>query len=281
MATQSTFFDGHPVAFIGGGNMAGAMLGGLRQQGVPGQQLMVVEPHASARQALAERLGVQTLAQADAELADAALVVWAVKPQVLQEVVALTRPFLSAQVVHLSIAAGVRTDSLQGWLGRDCVVRAMPNTPALIGQGVSGLYACPQVSALQKAWVQTLMGALGQTVWVDKEALIDAVTAVSGSGPAYVYYFADAMVQAGVKLGLSPEQAKQLTLATFAGTTALALASPESLGTLREQVTSKGGTTFAAISAMQSQEVAGKIEEALFAAAARAVELGHELGSIA
>ena len=281
MATQTKFFDGYQVGFIGGGNMAGAMLGGLRKQGVPGQQLLVVEPNTSARQALAERLGVQTLAQAGAELADAALIVWAVKPQVLQEVVALSRPFFSPQAVHLSIAAGVRTDSLQGWLGQDCVVRAMPNTPALIGQGISGLYACPQVNDTQKAWVQTLMGALGQTVWVDKEALIDAVTAVSGSGPAYVYFFAEAMVQAGVKLGLSAEQAKQLTLATFAGTTALALASPESLGTLREQVTSKGGTTHAAISILQSQDVAAKIEQALFAAAARAVELGHELGSVA
>lgn len=257
--------------------MAGAMLGGLLKQGVPAQQLLVVEPNDATRQALEQDLGVPTLAQAGAALGDVGLVVWAVKPQVLQEVVALSRPFLPAKALHLSVAAGVRTDSLAAWLGQDCIVRAMPNTPALIGQGMSGLYACANVNATQKAWVQSLMGALGQTLWVEQESQIDAVTAVSGSGPAYVYYFAEAMVQAGVQMGLSAEQAKQLTLATFSGTTALALASKDSLTALREQVTSKGGTTYAAMTSMQSDQIDQAIGKALKAAAARAKELGDLL----
>ena len=277
MGTQTQFFDGQKLGFIGGGHMAGAMLGGLLQQGVPAQQLLVVEPNEATRQALEQQLGVPTLAQAGAALGEVGMVIWAVKPQVLQEVVALSRPFLPAQALHLSVAAGVRTDSLRSWLGQDSLVRAMPNTPALIGQGMSGLYACEQVSGTQKAWVQSLMGALGQTLWVEHESQIDAVTAVSGSGPAYVYYFAEAMVQAGVQMGLSADQAKQLALATFAGTTALALASSDSLTALREQVTSKGGTTYAAMTSMQADHIDQSIVKALKAAAARAKELGDQL----
>lgn len=277
MGTQTTYFDGQKLGFIGGGHMAGAMLGGLLQQGVPTQQLLVVEPNDATRLALEQQWGLPTLAQAGAALGDVGMVIWAVKPQVLQEVVALSRPFLPTQALHLSVAAGVRSDSLRSWLGQDCVVRAMPNTPALIGQGISGLFACTQVTATQKAWVQALMGALGQTLWVEQESQIDAVTAVSGSGPAYVYYFAEAMVQAGIQLGLSAEQATQLTLATFGGTTALALASTESLTALREQVTSKGGTTYAAITSMQADQIDQAIGKALKAAAARAKELGDIL----
>lgn len=277
MAMQQMVLGGNVIAFIGGGNMAGAMLGGLHKQGVPASQIMVVEPNAQARERLEAAYGVKAQAQASADLLRAGIVVWAVKPQILKDVALATRPHVSDSALHLSIAAGVRLGSLQKWLGTARLVRAMPNTPALIGQGISGLYAHVDVSELQKSWVQEVMAALGQTVWVDEEQLIDAVTAVSGSGPAYVYYFAEAMVQAGVTLGLSPEQARLLALETFIGAASLAKSSDLSLSDLREQVTSKGGTTFAALTTMQSHFVGESIKKGTLAAAVRAQQLGNEL----
>ena len=155
----------------------------------------------------------------------------------------------------------------------------MPNTPALVGQGITGLFALPAVSASDKTQIEQALAATGQTVWVKQEGDLDAVTAVSGSGPAYVFYFMEAMMAAGEKLGLSAAAAKQLTLATFAGATHLAAASPESPATLRERVTSKGGTTYAALSTMQEANLAGIIDAAMHKAAARAAELGQEFGA--
>jgi pyrroline-5-carboxylate reductase len=179
----------------------------------------------------------------------------------------------------LSIAAGIRAVDLSRWLGgHDAIVRTMPNTPALVGMGITGLAALPGVSVAQKEAAESILQAVGQTVWLNDESQIDAVTAISGSGPAYVFYFIEAMQQAAVELGLSAEQGKQLALATFAGATELAAQSAEPVSFLRERVTSKGGTTFAALTSMQNSGVQQAIVQALHAAAARGKELGEEFG---
>jgi pyrroline-5-carboxylate reductase len=197
---------------------------------------------------------------------------------VFKEVAAQSTAFVP-QALHLSVAAGITTGSLSAWLGSSRIVRAMPNTPALVGQGITGLFALPAVSASDKTQIEQALAATGQTVWVEKESDLDAVTALSGSGPAYVFYFMEAMMAAGEKLGLSAAQAKQLTLATFTGAAHLANTSPENPATLRERVTSKGGTTYAALSTMQEAGLAGIIDHAMRQAAARAAELGREFGA--
>ncbi len=265
------------LAFIGGGNMASAIVGGLRRQGMPGHLIEVVEPSAESRERLRAQFDVQVTAQADASLERASVVVWAVKPQVFaqaaQQAGAHTRGAL-----HLSVAAGIGTDSIARWLGSELIVRAMPNTPALIGRGITGLFARPAVEARHKATIEAIVATTGQWVWLEQEERLDAVTALSGSGPAYVFYFLEAMVEAGTQMGLSPEQARQLALATFTGASALAADSPEPLALLRERVTSKGGTTHAALSAMQAADVKAHFMAAMQAARQRAQELGQEFG---
>ena len=266
-------------AFIGGGNMASAIIAGLVKNGLPSNQIQVVEPYAQQREKLAQDFaGIVLHVAANPALGSADMVVWAVKPQVLKEVAAQSAAFVQ-QALHLSVAAGITAASLSAWLGSSRIVRAMPNTPALVGQGITGLFALPAVSANDKTQIEQALAATGQTVWVKQEGDLDAVTAVSGSGPAYVFYFMEAMMAAGEKLGLSAAAAKQLTLATFAGATHLAAASPESPATLRERVTSKGGTTYAALSTMQEANLAGIIDAAMHKAAARAAELGQEFGA--
>jgi pyrroline-5-carboxylate reductase len=270
------------IAFIGGGNMASAILGGLLRQGFKPEQFCVVEPFEAQRTQLKSGLGIAAFASAAAtqpELAAAQLVIWAVKPQQFKEAALACKTIWAiAAPLHLSVAAGIRTSSMAAWLGSTALVRAMPNTPALIGQGMSGLYATPLVSATQRAWVDQVMRGTGQFVWLTEESQLDAVTALSGSGPAYVFYVVEAMVQAGVEMGLPADQAKQLALATFTGAAALAAQSPESVGTLRERVTSKGGTTYAALTSLESDRVQAAFGKALHAAQRRAVELGNELG---
>jgi pyrroline-5-carboxylate reductase len=261
------------IAFIGGGNMASAMIGGLLKNGHNPRRLRVVEPYEATRATLQDNFGITALAAADASLAEADLVIWAVKPQVFHEAAQQVRPFLGP-CLHLSIAAGIGLHAIEKFLGTPRLVRAMPNTPALIGQGITGLFANPEVTATDRAWANAVVATMGASLWVDQERLIDAVTAVSGSGPAYVFYFADAMVAAGIELGLGAEQARQLALSTFAGATQLALQSHISLADLRQQVTSKGGTTHAAITAMETAKVGDSIHAAVLAAAHRAAELG-------
>lgn len=266
------------IAFIGGGNMASAIIAGLVKNGLASNQIQVVEPYAPQREKLAQDFaGIVLHETPQATLANAALAVWAVKPQIFKEVAAQSAAFVP-QALHLSVAAGISSASLVAWLGSQRIVRAMPNTPALVGQGITGLFALPAVNASDKAQIEQALAATGQTVWVQQEGDLDAVTALSGSGPAYVFYFMEAMMAAGEKLGLSAAQAKQLTLATFAGAAHLACASPESPATLRERVTSKGGTTYAALTTMQEANLAGIIDDAMHKAAARAAELGQEFG---
>ncbi|CAN7301962.1 pyrroline-5-carboxylate reductase [Pseudorhodoferax sp. LjRoot39] len=273
---MSTSFD-TTIAFIGGGNMASAIIGGLVRQGLPAARVQVVEPFAETRAKLLADHGVQALDQAGPALADAGLVVWAVKPQVFAEAAAPVRAH-AADALHLSVAAGIRSDSIARWLGSERIVRAMPNTPALVGLGMTGLFARDAVSATDRAQVEQVIATTGAALWVEQEAQLDAVTALSGSGPAYVFYFLEAMVQAGTGMGLSAAQAQQLAIGTFAGAAELARRSDEPLATLRQRVTSKGGTTYAAVTSMQEAGVGPAFERAMQAAEQRARELGDEFG---
>jgi pyrroline-5-carboxylate reductase len=266
------------LAFIGGGNMAGALIGGLLQQGHRADDLVVVEPYAPQREKLAVQFGIQALAAADAALAGAGTVVWAVKPQAFAEAAAPCRAFVS-QALQLSVMAGIRSDRLAAATGSEHVVRAMPNTPALIGQGIAGLFARAAVTAAERRQVEALLAPTGRTLWVDREVDLDAVTALSGSGPAYVFYLLEAMETAAAEMGLPAEAGRALAQATVAGAAALAGQSGEPPATLRAQVTSQGGTTHAAITAMEAAGVGPAIVAAIRAAQHRAKQLGDEFGA--
>ncbi len=272
------------ICFIGGGNMAGAMIGGLLLNGTckPGE-LRVVEPAEEARRRVAAQ-GVAAYADMAREaVAGAAVVVLAVKPQQMKEVATRLGALLSAGQVVLSIAAGIRLDALERWLAFPetgfVAVRAMPNTPALIGAGMTGLYGPSRLGEGQRQQVEEVVRATGAFVWVHSEPALDAVTAVSGSGPAYFFYFIEALVQAGLELGLADETARALALETALGSAKLAHESPDSPATLRARVTSKNGTTERALLSMEANHVKEHIMEAARAAAARAREMGDELGA--
>lgn len=267
------------ITFIGGGNMASALIGGLLQQGFAASDVRVVELNDAARATLAQTFGVTVYPALSAEAAHSEVLVLAVKPQQLQAVAQQLQPWLKQQLV-VSIAAGVRAADLARWLGGYAfLVRTMPNTPALVRQGVTGLYALPAVSAAQREQAQRIMQAVGRSVWLDDEAQMDAVTAVSGSGPAYVFYFIEALEAAGIELGLPAAQARELALATFQGAAQLASGSAEAPAALRAKVTSKGGTTERAIQSMESAAVKDLVIAAVKAAAARSRELGDQLGA--
>ena len=266
------------IAFIGGGNMAGALVGGLRRSGLPAASILVVEPAPAQRERLAQAWGVEPLAAPDAQLGAAGTVVWAVKPQLFAAAAAPCAPFIG-RALQVSVMAGIRSEALVRASGSERVVRAMPNTPALIGRGIAGLFAREAVSAAERAEVEALLAPIGATLWVAQESDLDAVTALSGSGPAYVFFFLEAMMQAAAEMGLTPAQGRQLALATFEGATALAAASNETPEVLREQVTSKGGTTHAAICALEERGVKAAFVQALHAACDRARELGDEFGA--
>lgn len=257
--------------------MASAIIGGLLTSGTRAEELVVVEPLAQAREQLLVRFGVHAHAAPDAFLQDCGLVVWAVKPQTFLDAAMRTHTY-TGNALHLSVAAGIRSDTLARWLHSERIVRAMPNTPALIGQGISGLYARSAVTPADKDRVNALMACTGAAIWLEDEAKIDAVTALSGSGPAYVFFFLEAMRDAGVAMGLNPHQAYQLAVATFAGASALAAASQDDPEVLRQRVTSKGGTTFAALGVMESLGIKPAFEAAMEAARARAAQMGDEFG---
>lgn len=267
--------------FVGGGNMASAMLGGLVARGVAAADLSVVEPDAAQRARLSERFGVAAHASMEAVLArttDDATIVLAVKPQQMRGVAQELAPGLGGRLV-VSIAAGIRALDLSRWLGGHArIVRAMPNTPALVGAGITGLAALPGLSDSDRERAGAVVAACGATVWVDDESLLDAVTAVSGSGPAYVFYFMEAMLEAARGLGLDDAQARALTVATFQGASLLAARSDDPPAVLRERVTSRGGTTHAALETLRASDVAGRFVQAIRAAHARSVELGDEFG---
>ena len=265
------------IAFVGGGNMASAILGGLRRSGLPAERLIVVEPFAPQRERLRADFGIEAQEAPDERLTRANIVVWATKPQTFQEA-ATSSAAHTRQALHLSVMAGIRSDAIARAIGTERIVRAMPNTPALIGLGMSGLFARDAVTAGERATVETLLEPTGQLLWVDREVDLDAVTALSGSGPAYVFYFVEAMVRAAEGMGLSAAQGKQLALATFAGATELARRSDDPPAVLRERVTSKGGTTYAALTHLEQCQVGNHFVEALEAARERARTLGDEFG---
>lgn len=266
-----------PIGFIGGGNMASAIIGGLIKQGVPAETFEVVEPFPEARDRLVHDFGITAQAEAGPALGRCEVVVWAVKPQTFAQAAQPVRAFAAA-ALHLSVAAGIPSTSIARWLGTERVVRAMPNTPALVGQGMTGLFAREAVDSAGRKLVEQVLAATGDLLWLDTEDALDAVTAVSGSGPAYVFYFIEAMTEAGVELGLSPEQAHRLAVGTFTGASALASNATDSPAVLRERVTSKGGTTYAAITAMESAGIKSKFKAAIRAAHQRAGELAQEFG---
>jgi len=282
--TASTHIDFQKVrlAFIGGGNMASAILGGLMKQGLAQSQVVVIEPFAETAAKLQTEFGVEVHAAAAdsaacAVLTDADLIVWAVKPQVFKEA-ALPVAAFTQKALHLSVAAGIRSDSIARWVQTDRVVRSMPNTPALVGQGITGLFSRAGVSAADKQLVEEVLKSTGEWLWVKQESDLDVVTALSGSGPAYVFYFLEAMTDAGVQMGLSQEQAYHLAKATFGGATHLARQSTDSPEMLRQRVTSKGGTTYAALTSMADDHVKEAFVKAMLAAQKRAAELGDEFG---
>jgi len=264
----------HPLAFIGGGNMAGAIFGGLLRSGWPAASITVVEPGAEQRERIAAACpGMRLLAAADASLAAAQIVVWAVKPQAFADAAAPCAASVGG-ALHVSVMAGIRSQAIVAATGSERVVRTMPNTPALIGQGIAVLFARAAVSQAERAAVSQVLAPTGQLMWVAREDDLDAVTALSGSGPAYVFFFIEAMMDAAEQMGLTREQGRTLAQATFAGATALAMQSHESPATLRERVTSKGGTTFAALESMRADKVQEAIVRAVRAAQQRARELG-------
>lgn len=263
-----------PIAFVGGGNMAGALIGGWLKSGGDASRLLVVEPSAAQRDRLGSTFGVAAQERADERLAGAGLVVWAVKPQHFADAAAPCAAFVP-RALQLSVMAGIRCAAIERATGATRIVRCMPNTPALIGRGIAGLYARPEVGVEERAAVQALLAPTGATLWVEHEQDLDAVTALSGSGPAYVFYFVEAMIQAGREMGLAEAQARRLAEATFDGAAALSGQSPLDPAELRAQVTSKGGTTHAAISALEAAGVKAAFVAALHAARERAVELGN------
>ena len=277
--TQSNLFSepADRLVFVGGGNMAGALLGGLLKAGRSPDSLVVIEPAAAQADLLHQRYGVRIEPNGSAAFDGVAMVVWAVKPQVFATA-AQTIGARAARALHVSVMAGIRSDAIAAATSSERVVRAMPNTPALVGQGIAGLYARPAVTAAERTAVEALLSPTGQTMWVSQEAELDAVTALSGSGPAYVFYFIEALIDAALEMGMTPDQGRQLALATFQGATALAHHATEPIATLRERVTSQGGTTHAALTVMTSLEVKEAIVKAVRAAQQRARELGDEFG---
>lgn len=266
------------IAFIGGGNMATSLIGGLIAAGHAPASLYVAEPDASRAQTLRDSLGVRVAASASEIVGGAGTLVLAVKPQQMGEALRGLSPDAGACVV--SIAAGIRLEFLRDALGPALhYVRSMPNTPALYGCGISGLYAEPGTPESARQRAEIVLRAAGQTVWLNHEAELDAVTAVSGSGPAYFFLLVEAMREAGVALGLAPQTAAQLAARTCIGAARMIEAGTTDVADLRAQVTSKGGTTQAALEHLESAGLRPIFREALAAAARRSKELGDQLGS--
>jgi pyrroline-5-carboxylate reductase len=269
------------TVFIGGGNMATALIGGRIAAGAKASDFGVVEPLSAQRDALRARFsGIHVSAKAAAEvIVGTRVVVLAVKPQQMQAAARALAPHVGDVPVVLTIAAGIQTSDLSRWLGGyRRIVRAMPNTPALVGAGVSGVYAAPDVDAVARDAAASILRAAGEIVWCDDEAALDGVTGVSGSGPAYVFYFLEALEQGARELGFSAADARRLAYATFSGAMALAQKSDAAPADLRAQVTSKGGTTERALATLEANRVKASVIAAVKDAAKRARELGDEFG---
>jgi len=276
MTAPSTLHQAH-IAFIGGGNMASALIAGLIDAGIPSSHIRVLEIQPEARKTLNERYGIVASVNADEVLLNANVLIFSVKPQ---QIASICRDLADkvSDCMIMSIAAGVRTSDLSRWLnGKRNIVRAMPNTPALVRAGMTGLFACPEVEESGKAIAQELLEAVGAVVWVEKEHELDAVTAISGSGPAYVFHFLEGLIAAGHQLGLSPQVSRELALQTLVGAAKLAAGSEDSPTVLRTKVTSPGGTTQAALEVFAQAQWIETLAAAAWAAERRAQELGDSL----
>jgi pyrroline-5-carboxylate reductase len=263
------------VCFLGGGNMASAMIAGATATGIPPADIRAIDPWPEARANLAKRYGIATASEPGPECKGFDLYVLAVKPQQVESALAAFAPWVATDASWLSIVAGTRIPTLQRILGpQSAIIRAMPNTPATIQRGVTGVFAAPTIAPDARARAETLLSTLGAVVWVADEPLLDAVTAVSGSGPAYVFFLIEALEQAGIELGLPSADARTLALQTFVGAAALAASADVDPATLRERVTSKGGTTAAALEHMRATGLAGHWIDSVKQAAKRARELG-------
>jgi len=265
------------ICFIGGGNMATALIGGLLGKGFPAHKISVVEINAENRTRLQRDFTVRTFEKIADGITASQIIVFSVKPQQLRDVAQQIAPCLNGQLL-ISIAAGILAEDLARWSGSQTIVRAMPNTPALIRSGITALYALPAVTAEQRKQAQDILEAVGEILWLQEESMMDAVTAISGSGPAYVFYFIEALQQAAQKLGFNAADARHLSLATFLGASKLAASSDEDASILRARVTSKNGTTERALLSLSANHVAEHIDRAVQAAAARSREMGDELG---
>lgn len=270
------------LAILGGGNMGRALIGGLLRQGTRPEQISVGESVPTARESLSRELGISATADNRAALASAAIVVVAVKPQDTQSVLEPLRDLLNRnRPTVLSVAAGIRVSALEAWCGAGVpVVRAMPNRPALVGAGATALYAPAHVEAAHRAAAQHVMEASGEVVWVSSEDALDVVTALSGSGPAYFFLLAELMANAAEELGLEPQSARRLAVATLYGSGLLAHTSDVDLARMREQVTSKGGTTEAALRTFDSADLRGIVARALESATLRSRELASQFGDM-
>jgi len=272
------------TAFIGGGHMASAIIGGLRNTGTPGGTIVVADPVAAQLERLSRDFEVRTTGDNGAAAVSADVIVLAVKPQDLPSVAVDIAGAMRAQGtpqrrLFISIAAGVRIIDLGRWLGTDAsIVRAMPNRPALIGSGITALFAGPGVTSVDRAAADRLLATCGATVWVDDEALMDTVTAVSGSGPAYFFLLIEALEAAGIEQGLAPDTARRLAIATAEGAGRLAAMSSEAPAVLRTQVTSKGGTTAAALDVFENGGLRAMVSRAVAAARKRSAELAAGAG---
>lgn len=270
------------IAFIGGGNMASALGAGMAGKICPPQNFHIVDINTAAHAPWLAR-GATAATAPDERLAGCNVWFYAVKPQYMRDAVEASRPWLRDGTLVVSVAAGIRGDVLADWLGGSAspwrkLVRCMPNTPALVGEGVTGMLALPGVAEAERALAQAMLASVGKVVWVDDDAAIDAVTALSGSGPAYVFRFLEALIEGGLKVGLTAAQARELALSTLSGATRLARESQDPPAVLRERVTSKGGTTAAALKVFEDADFMGLVARAMQAAAERSRELADEFG---
>lgn len=269
------------IGFIGGGNMATSLIGGIVSQGdTPADHIWVFEPNAERAQALCQEFGIRAARDNSELIRNSEIVVVAVKPQILQQVISpYADVFKATQPLIVSIVAGITASSIEKWLGADfSIVRVMPNTPALVGMGASGLYANNNVNPQQRDAASRICNAVGISAWVNAEADIDSVTALSGSGPAYFMLFIQALIEAAEAAGLSSDSAKALAVQTASGAAHLIASSDTSLQTLIDNVTSPNGTTEKALQSLDNANIKGVIADAFEAARSRSEELAKELG---
>lgn len=278
MTNKTATLSGLQIGFIGAGAMARAIIGGLLKSGLPSTQIQASAKTEETCKDVENTLGIRTDSNHDlAKTCD--VLVLAVKPQLLKEVCEEIAPTLRRDQLLISVAAGVTSQAIASWAGNHAIIRCMPNTPCAIGQGASGLFANAAVNSEQKAIADAILSSVGLALFVNEEPLIDSVTAIAGSAPAYFFLFLEAMIDSGKTLGLDEDTAKKLAIQTAAGAAQLALTSEDSLESLRKSVTSPKGTTEQAILSMENNNLRGLVDQAMKACVNRAQQLSRDLSS--